>query len=43
MFKEMIGKYYVDKAWEQIYAWGDETARKFKITSEADVLRILND
>lgn len=43
LFKEMIRRYNEDKRWENIYAWGEATARKFKITSEEDVLRLLND
>lgn len=43
LFKEMIRKYNEDKAWEEIYTWGEATARKFKITSEEDVLRLIDD
>lgn len=43
LFKEMIRKYSEDKRWEEIYAWGEATARKFKITSEEDVLRLIDD
>jgi len=43
LFKGMINRYSREKAWEQIFAWGKETGRKFKITSEEDVLKILND
>lgn len=43
LFKEMIRKYNEDKAWEEIYAWGEATARKFKVTSEEDVLRLIDD
>ena len=42
LFKEMIRKYNEDKRWEQIYRWGRETAKRFKIKSEADVDRILH-
>lgn len=43
LFKEMIRKYNEDKRWEKIYAWGEATARKFRITSEEDVLRLIDD
>ena len=43
LFKEMIRKYSEDKDWQEIYGWGEATARKFKITSEEDVLRLIDD
>lgn len=41
--RELIERYETDKEWEQIRKWGRETARKFNIKSEEDVLRIIND
>ena len=43
LFKEMIQKYSEDREWEQIYAWGEDTSKKFKIASEEDVLKLIND
>ena len=31
-----------DELWQEIYGWGRETAKKFKITSEDDIDRILH-
>ncbi|MCH7730809.1 ribbon-helix-helix protein, CopG family [Patescibacteria group bacterium] len=41
--RDLLDKYETDKEWEQVYAWGRETAKKFNIKSEEDVLRIIND
>ena len=41
--RELIEKYETDKEWEQIRKWGRETAKKFNIKSEEDILRIIND
>jgi len=43
LVRELIDKYETDKEWEQIREWGRETAKKFNIKSEEDVLRIIND
>ena len=43
LVKDMLGKYREDERWARIYKLGRETARKFKITSEEDVLRIIDD
>ncbi len=43
LVRELIDKYETDKEWEQIRKWGRETAKKFNIKSEEDVLRIIND
>ena len=39
----LIKDYQAEKDWEEIYKLGRQTAKKFGIKSEADVLRILND
>lgn len=39
----LIENYSVKKEWEQIKEWGEETARKFKVTSEEDVYKLLGD
>lgn len=39
----LIKRYTEDKRWERIYARGEETAKKFGITSEEDIERILNE
>ena len=41
--RELIERYETDKEWEQIRKWGRETAKKFNIKSEEDILRIIND
>ena len=43
VIREMLDKYETDEEWSQIYKWGRQTARKFNIKSEEDVLRIIND
>lgn len=39
----LIEKEKNDQEWEQILKWGKETAKKFKITSEDDIDRILHE
>ncbi|OGM28505.1 hypothetical protein A2962_00805 [Candidatus Woesebacteria bacterium RIFCSPLOWO2_01_FULL_39_61] len=39
----LIEKEVEDERWETIYKWGRETAKKFKITSEDDIDRILHE
>jgi len=39
----LIKDYQAERDWEEIYRLGRQTAKKFGIKSEADVLRILND
>ena len=41
--RELIDRYETDKEWKQIRSWGRETAKKFNINSEEDILRIIND
>lgn len=43
LVRELIDKYEADEEWEQIRKWGAETAKKFNIKTEEDVLRIIND
>lgn len=43
LIRELIDRYEVETEWEQIRKWGRETAKKFNIKSEEDVLRIIND
>lgn len=38
----LIERYTMEKQWNQIRRWGEETARKFSITSEDDIARILD-
>lgn len=42
LVRELIDKYETDEEWGQIRKWGAETAKKFNIKSEEDVLRIIN-
>lgn len=39
----LIEKERNDREWEQILTWGKETAKKFKVTSEDDIDRILHE
>lgn len=41
--RDLIVSYARDKSWEQIFAWGRQTKQKFKIKSEEDILKIIND
>lgn len=38
----LIERYAMEKQWSQIRRWGEETAKKFRITSEDDIARILD-
>ncbi len=38
----LIERYAMEKQWEKLRSWGEETARKFRITSEDDIARILD-
>lgn len=38
----LIERYAMEKQWNQIRRWGEETAKKFRITSEDDIARILD-
>lgn len=39
----LIEKERNDREWEQILKWGKETAKKFRVTSEDDIDRILHE
>lgn len=41
--KDLLVSYYQNKSWEQIFNWGRQTKEKFKIKSEEDILKIIND
>lgn len=41
--KDLIRRYFLEKRWQEIFQWGGQTAKKFKIKSEADILRLIND
>ena len=38
----LVDRQTEEERWQQIYKWGRETAKKFKITSEDDIDRILH-
>ena len=38
----LIKRYAMEKQWKQLRSWGEETAKKFHITSEDDIARILD-
>lgn len=41
--KDLLVSYHQDKSWEQIFSWGRQTKEKFRIKSEEDILKIIND
>jgi len=43
VIKDLIRKYEIDQAWNQLYSWGEKTAEKFNISTEKDILKIIND
>ena len=43
VIKDLLITYYQDKSWQQIFAWGKNTKEKFNITSEKDILKVIND
>jgi len=43
VIKDLIRKYEIDQAWNQLYSWGQNTAEKFNISTEKDILKIIND
>lgn len=43
VMRGLIRDYFIEKKWEEIFRWGKQTAKKFKIRSEADVLKLIND
>ena len=38
----LIERYAMEKQWNKIRRWGEETAHQFRITSEDDIARILD-
>ena len=38
----LIERYAMEKQWSDLRRWGEETTRKFRITSEDDIARILD-
>ncbi len=43
VIKDLIRKYEIDQAWNQLYSLGQKTAEKFNISTEKDILKIIND
>lgn len=43
LITSLINQFAEDERWERIYKRGEKTARKFKITSEEDIDRILHE
>lgn len=43
VIREFIRKYSQEKQWQKIFSWGEETAVKFDLKSEEDILRLIND
>jgi len=43
MVRSLVKQYATERKWQEIFALGKKTAKKFKIRSESDVLKILND
>lgn len=38
----LVSQQAEEERWQRIYRWGRETAKKFKITSEEDIDRIIH-
>lgn len=43
VIRDLLVSYYQGKSWEQIFDWGRQTKEKFKIKSEEDILKMIND
>ncbi len=43
LIREAFRQYYANKKWSEIRAWGDKTARKFRIRDEEDIDRMLHE
>jgi len=43
VIKDLIRRYYLEQRWQEIFTWGKQTAKKLKIKTEADILRLIND
>lgn len=41
--RALIRQYAIEKKWQEIFNLGEKTAKKYKIRSEADILKLLND
>jgi len=41
--RELLLGYYQNQCWNQLFSWGRQSKEKFKIQSEADILRLIND
>ncbi len=41
--QSLIKRYETDKRWDQIYAWGEKTARNMSALTEAEIDRILHE
>lgn len=46
IFKDMFKNYkesLAEREWRELYSFGDETAKKFKIKDEEELFKILNE
>ncbi|GAH06320.1 unnamed protein product, partial [marine sediment metagenome] len=43
LIREAFRQYSANKKWSEIRAWGDETARRFRIKDERDIDKILHE
>jgi len=43
LIREAFRQYSANKKWSEIRAWGDETARRFRIRDEEDIDRIIHE
>jgi len=43
LVRNLIERYWLEKRWQKIFDWGEQTAEDLNIKSEADILRIIND
>ncbi|MBI4130648.1 ribbon-helix-helix protein, CopG family [Candidatus Roizmanbacteria bacterium] len=43
LIKQLIQNYEKEELWQQVYRRGAQTKKQFNITSEDDILKIIND
>lgn len=43
LIERLIDRYGDERTWQSIYKLGEQTAQEYGITSEADVLKVIND
>lgn len=43
VIKDLLLSCRQNESWEKIFAWGRQTKEKYRIASEEDILKIIND